>query len=166
MFARIIIFWTTLRAGRSGNRIPVRGARFSPLIQTSPGAHPTFCAVDTRCLSRGLSGRGVAFTIHLHLVPRLKEEYSYTSTPPWDLTALGRATFTFVILWIVHVRTTYASLTDGSEFSHRWHGPQGYNSIWCEAIDRMRPRCLLESRPFTRVCLWTMLLWVLCCSRS
>ena len=31
----------SLRAGRSGDRIPV-GSRFSEPVQTGPGAHPTF----------------------------------------------------------------------------------------------------------------------------
>ena len=53
----------------------------------------------------------------------VKERVGLYLYSPWDLTAFGRANFTFIILWIVHVRTTFAYLIDGSEFSHRWPGP-------------------------------------------
>jgi len=36
----------SLRAGRSGDRIPVV-ARFSALVQTGPGAHPASCTMVT-----------------------------------------------------------------------------------------------------------------------
>jgi hypothetical protein len=42
----------SLRAGRSGYRIPVR-ARFSAPVQTGPGAHPATCTMGTVSLSRG-----------------------------------------------------------------------------------------------------------------
>jgi hypothetical protein len=35
-----------LRAGRSGDRIPV-GVRFFAHVQTSPGAHPASCTMGT-----------------------------------------------------------------------------------------------------------------------
>jgi hypothetical protein len=38
---------TELRVGRSGDRIPVGGARFSAPIQTDPGVHPASCTMDT-----------------------------------------------------------------------------------------------------------------------
>jgi hypothetical protein len=41
-----------LRAGRSGNQIPV-GMRFSIPIQTSPKAHPASCTMGTGSVSRG-----------------------------------------------------------------------------------------------------------------
>jgi hypothetical protein len=36
----------SLRAGRSGNRIPV-GARYFAAVQTGPGAHPASCTMGT-----------------------------------------------------------------------------------------------------------------------
>ena len=62
----------SLRAGRSGVRIPV-SARFSAQVQTGPGAHPTSCTVGTSPFA-GVKrpARGVN---HLpHLAPRLKKE--------------------------------------------------------------------------------------------
>ena len=41
-----------LRAGRSGDRIPV-GAGFSTPVQTGPGAHPASCTMDTGSFPRG-----------------------------------------------------------------------------------------------------------------
>jgi hypothetical protein len=38
---------TELRAGRSGDRIPGGGARFSAPVQTGPDAHPAFCTMGT-----------------------------------------------------------------------------------------------------------------------
>jgi hypothetical protein len=43
----------------------------------------------------GQSGRGVKLTTHLHLVPRSKNAWSYTSIPPIHLQFKHRENFTF-----------------------------------------------------------------------
>ena len=60
---------TELRAGRSGDRIPV-GTRFSAPVQTGPGAHPTSCKMGTRSFPGVKCGRGVLLTTHHLPVPR------------------------------------------------------------------------------------------------
>ena len=59
---------TELRAGRSGDRVPVE-ARFSAPVQTGPGAHPASCTMGTGSFPRGKYGRGVMLTTHPLLVP-------------------------------------------------------------------------------------------------
>jgi hypothetical protein len=56
-----------LRAGRSGDRIPVR-TRFSAPVQTSPGAHPASCTMGTGPFQGVKSGQGVTLTHHPLLV--------------------------------------------------------------------------------------------------
>ena len=75
-----------LRAGRSGDRIPV-GARFSAPVQTGPGAHPASCTMGTGSFPGVKSGRGVTLTPYPLLVPLVMKEQSYTSTPPMGCTA-------------------------------------------------------------------------------
>jgi hypothetical protein len=50
-----------------------------------PGAHPASYTMGTESHSREYIGRGAALTSYLHLPPRLKKEWSYTSPPPLDL---------------------------------------------------------------------------------
>ena len=57
-----------LRAGRSGDRVPVE-AKFSSPVQTGPGAHPDSCTMGTESFSGLKSGRGVMLTPHHFLVP-------------------------------------------------------------------------------------------------
>ena len=75
-----------LRAGRSGDRIPV-GARFSAPVQTDPGAHPAFCTMGTGSFP-GVKRLGRSVDHPPHLAPRLKKEQSYTSTPHLGLRGL------------------------------------------------------------------------------
>ena len=62
----------SLRAGRSGIRIPV-GSRFSASVQTGPGAYSDSYKMGT-VLSREKSGRDVALNTHLHLESRLRKD--------------------------------------------------------------------------------------------
>ena len=64
---------TTLRTGRSGDRIPVRGEIFRarPDRPWGPPRPPIQWVTG---LSRGLSGRDVALTTYSHLAPRLTKE--------------------------------------------------------------------------------------------
>jgi len=62
-----------LRAGRSGDRIPV-GARFSAPVETDPGAHPASCSMGTGSFLGVKSGRGVTLTPHPLLVPLVMKE--------------------------------------------------------------------------------------------
>ena len=55
----------SLRAGRSGDRIPVV-ARFSAPVQTSPGAYPFSCTMGTGSFS-GVKRPGRGANPHLHL---------------------------------------------------------------------------------------------------
>ena len=57
-----------LRAGRSGDRIPV-GTRFSAPVHTGPGSRPASCAMDTGSFAGVKSGRGMTLTLHLLLGP-------------------------------------------------------------------------------------------------
>jgi hypothetical protein len=71
---------TELRAGRFGDRIPVR-ARFYAHVQTGTEDHPASCTMGTGSFS-GVKrpGRGAG-----HPPPssaEVKKEYSYTSTHP------------------------------------------------------------------------------------
>ena len=62
---------------------------FIALLQKlQAGAQRASYKMGTVSLSRGSIGGGVALTTHYSLAPRLKKEYSYTSTPPLGLHGL------------------------------------------------------------------------------
>jgi len=63
-----VVYNDWLRAGGSGNRIPV-GTRYSTSVQTSPGAYPASCTMGTGSFPGVKSGRGVTLTPHPLLVP-------------------------------------------------------------------------------------------------
>jgi len=60
-----------LRAGWSGNRIPVEGS-FSAPVQTGSEAHPASCTMGTGSFPRVRCGRGVTLTSHPLLMSRSK----------------------------------------------------------------------------------------------
>jgi hypothetical protein len=80
----------SLRAGRSGDRIPV-GTRFSAPVQTGPGAYPASCTMGTGSLP-GVKwpGRGVDHPPSSSSeVKERVELYIYSpSAPSWPV--LGR----------------------------------------------------------------------------
>ena len=62
----------SLRAGRSGDRIPVQ-ATFSAPVQTGPRDHPAFYTMGTRSFP-GVKRPGRGVDHPLHLAPRLKKQ--------------------------------------------------------------------------------------------
>ena len=92
---------TELRAGRSGDRIPM-GARFPEAVQTGLGAHPATCTVGTGSFPGVKSGRGVTLTPHPLLVPLSRKSRAIPLLPLWaiwpvqSLSACTRAIFTFL----------------------------------------------------------------------
>jgi hypothetical protein len=82
-----MIKYDCLRAGRSGDRMPVR-AKFSAPVQTGPEAHTASCKLGNRSYPVVRCGRGVTLNPLAVLVPRSKIEYSYTSTLPKGLCGL------------------------------------------------------------------------------
>ena len=76
----------SLRAGRFG--IDSRwGARFSAPVQTGHEAHPASCTMGTGSFP-GVKRPGHGVDHQPQLTPRLKKEYSYTSSPPLGLRSL------------------------------------------------------------------------------
>ena len=71
-----------LRAGRSGDRIPV-GAWFSAPVQTGPGAHPASCVMGTGSFPGVKSCRGVTLTPHPLIVPWSRKSRAIPLLPLW-----------------------------------------------------------------------------------
>jgi len=90
-----------LRAGRSGNRIPV-WARFSASVHTDPGAHPASCTMGTGSFLGVKSGRVMTLTPHPLLVPWSRKSRSIlllplcAVRPVQSLSACTRVHFTFI----------------------------------------------------------------------
>jgi hypothetical protein len=63
--------------------VHVTPGNFSPhhRVQSVSGTHPVSYPISTGASSLGVKRPSVKLTTHLHLVPRSKNEWSYTSTP-------------------------------------------------------------------------------------
>ena len=92
-----------LRAGRSGDRIPVE-ARFSTPVQTGPWAHPASSTLGTGSFPEVKCGRGVTLTPHPLLVPWSRKSRAIPLLPLWavrpvqSLSACTTVHFTFFTL--------------------------------------------------------------------
>jgi len=73
---------TELRAGRSGDRIPV-GAKFSASVQTGPGAHSASRKIGTGSFPGVKSDRGVLLTTHPLLLPWSRKSRAIPLLPLW-----------------------------------------------------------------------------------
>jgi len=73
------------------------GAIFSAPVKTGPGSHPASYTMGTRSLP-GVKQPGCGVDHPTHLAPRLKKEYSYTSTPPRAFVACSRVNVTFTFI--------------------------------------------------------------------
>ena len=71
MYLARSVYSGLLRAGRSGDRIPMV-ARYSATVHTCRGAHPT-CTMGTGSLSPGVIGHGVTLTNHPPSSTEVKE---------------------------------------------------------------------------------------------
>jgi hypothetical protein len=79
------------------------GARFSAPVQNDPGAHPFSYTLGTGSFQEvKRPGRGVP-NHHLHLAPRLMEEYIYTSTLLWVFVAVNWFKFTCTLTYLFFV---------------------------------------------------------------
>jgi len=108
------LYSDSLRAGRSGDRIPV-GVRYSARLQTGPGAHTASYTMGTGYFP-GVKrpGRGVDHPSP-YLAPMLKKEYSYTSTPPLGLRSL---LYGDLYLYLYHISRFMSFLKENSLY--RW----------------------------------------------
>ena len=81
------VYSDSLRAGRSGDRIPVGGRDFPHLSRPALGAHPASYTMVTGSFPE--VKRPVPGVHHPpHRAPRLKKEYRYIYTPPMGLRGL------------------------------------------------------------------------------
>jgi hypothetical protein len=85
----------SLRAVRSGDRIPA-GARFFAPFQTGPGAHPASYAMSTRSFP-GVRrpGRGVDHQPPSSAEVKERVELYFYPHPPWAFVACSMVNFTF-----------------------------------------------------------------------
>ena len=93
---------TELRAGRSGDRIPV-GRDFPP-VQTGPGTHPASCTMGTGPLPGVKYGRGVLLTTHPLLVPRSWKSRAIPLPTLWATTGPVTGILYLFYWWVIWAR--------------------------------------------------------------
>jgi len=81
---------TELRAGRSGDRIPI-GAKFSAPVQTGPGAHSASGTMGTGSFWGVKCARGVTLTLHTSSSVVVNKEQINTSTLPVGRTSCAES---------------------------------------------------------------------------
>jgi hypothetical protein len=87
----------SLRAGRSGDRIPV-GARFFVPVQTGPGVHPTSCAMGNGSFS-GVK-RPVRGVVHPSpFSAEVKESRAMSVLHLWAFVACFRVNCNLYLIW-------------------------------------------------------------------
>ena len=100
------------------------GARFSALVQTGPGAHPTSCIIGTGYFPGVKSGRGVMLTPHPLLMPWSSERraipllHLQAVRPVQSLSACVRVPFTFSFLYTPYRGSTFLTLTQDGGATH------------------------------------------------
>ena len=82
---------------QSSIRIPAQARDFSLLqnVNTSSGTLPASYSADTVVLPRGTTVKGATLIIQPPASAKLKNEYSYTSTPLYTLRTWTRKFFSF-----------------------------------------------------------------------
>jgi hypothetical protein len=75
------------------------GMRCSAPIQTRPGAQPASCTIGTGLFPQDKA----ALTIHSHIAPWLKKEYSYTPTTLSVFIAYSRVKFIFHYFRLINI---------------------------------------------------------------
>jgi hypothetical protein len=80
------------------------GARFSAPVQTGPEAHPSSYTIGIWSF-QGVKWPERGLYHPLYLAPRLKSEWSYTSTPLWAFVVCSRVNERHLCLYIdIHTR--------------------------------------------------------------
>jgi hypothetical protein len=93
----LLLFTSTrLRAGRSGDRIPV-GASFFASVQTGPGAHPASCTLGIGSFP-GVKRPGRGADHPPLLAPRSRKSRAIPPLPLWAFGSV-RGTFTFTYIY-------------------------------------------------------------------
>jgi len=112
---------TELRAGRSGDRVPV-GARFSAPVQTGPGAHPASCTMGTGSFPGVKSGRGVTLSPHPLIVSWSRKSRAIPLLPLWAVRLVQGCTLPSFYL---HLHQCFSTAGPWYQLYRAARGPSG-----------------------------------------